>query len=243
MSVTSAVARRPKWALSATSSSASRCASSRSRMNAAPPASTSYTIAVAPPAIFFDTIDAAMRPIARYAARSVAQIVEPFVGRHEACALGPDRAADAIDLRDELGRAEVGSHARDRLGFHRAYRRCDRARARRASRRAPRTQPPAERARADGIADAAARMFVDDDAVEYEPFARGNHRLGECRRFAAREPLIAAAMRSAATSLVERGVGDTLDDARPGRSGEGQSFAFRIERVSEPRWVVTRTAF
>src|SRR5581483_114813 len=62
MSETSALARRSKRPASVTSARASSVASSSVRMNAPRPAFTSNTIASAPPAIFFETIDAAMSP-------------------------------------------------------------------------------------------------------------------------------------------------------------------------------------
>ncbi len=62
MSLTSALDRRPNPAASRTSVRASPAASARVRMNAPRPALTSNTIAPAPPAIFFETIDAAISP-------------------------------------------------------------------------------------------------------------------------------------------------------------------------------------
>ena len=62
MSLTSALARRPKLAASRTSSRASSVASATVRMNAPRPALTSNTIAPAPPAIFLETIEAAISP-------------------------------------------------------------------------------------------------------------------------------------------------------------------------------------
>ena len=62
MSLTSALARRRNDDASRTSVCASTVASATVRMNAPLPALTSNTIASAPPAIFFETIDAAMSP-------------------------------------------------------------------------------------------------------------------------------------------------------------------------------------
>ncbi len=63
MSLTSAEARRPNRPARRTSVSDSTSASSAVRMNAPRPTLTSKTIASAPPAIFFETIELAISPV------------------------------------------------------------------------------------------------------------------------------------------------------------------------------------
>ena len=166
MSVSRHATSRPARLPIAIIVSARARASSIVFMNAPSPTLTSRTIACAPPASFFDMIEAAISDDLVDGRGHVAQRVEQLVGRHEVGRLPDDRHADVAHLRDELVERQLRAEPGDRLELvERAARVAEPAAAHLPERHAAGGDDRADRERRL-VADAAGRVLVDDLAAE-----------------------------------------------------------------------------
>ena len=235
MSVISADARRPSRPQRSTISIASSRACSSVDMNAPRPVFTSNTIALAPPAIFFDTIEAAISPTLAMVPVRSRRAYKRLVGGHEAFALGRDRAADALDLRAKRFRRERGAHAGDRLELvERAAGVAERA-AREFRNRHAAGRDERHDDQRDAIADAAGGVLVDRRPVERDRVARADHGFGQRVRLGRGQPADRRRHQQRRhRRLVDGAVNVAVDQAPPGGGGQRRTGALGVEGLPDP---------
>jgi len=206
-------------------------------MNAPRPALTSKTIASAPPAIFFETIELAISPVEGHRTGAIAQGVEQPVSRNEPSRLRGDGAADRFHLRDERCRLEIGADARDRLELvERSAGVAERATREFRDRNAA-GGDERDRDQRDRVADAARGMFVDDPRAAFAQAGIGQHVAGTHHRLGQGCDLgeIHPADRHGHRQRRYRGIVNcppnvALDNPRPRRAFQRPSVPLDLER-------------